>query len=182
MHRLVRISPFDAQGRRHTSFASVDVLPEIEDDVEVEIEDKDIRVDTFRASGAGGQHVNKTESAVRITHMPTNIVVSCQNERSQIKNRAPAMKILKARLYDQLRSEEEAKAADERRTQIGSGDRSERIRTYNFPQNRVTDHRINLTLYSLDRIMEGELDGLVEALYEQDLEKRIAARVDGKKN
>ncbi len=172
-HRVQRIPVTEASGRIHTSAATVAVLPEAEEIDEIEIKPEEIRIDLFRASGPGGQKVNKTESAVRITHLATNIVVACQDERSQQRNREKAMTVLKARLLDKIRSEEQAKMADERRSQIGSGDRSERIRTYNFPQNRVSDHRINLTLYSLDRVMEGELDPLVDALRERDTEMRL---------
>ncbi|MCS6771095.1 MAG: peptide chain release factor 1 [Kiritimatiellae bacterium] len=172
-HRVQRVPETEAQGRIHTSAATVAVLPEAQETDEVVIRPEDIRIDLFRASGAGGQKVNKTESAVRITHLPTGLVVQCQDERSQHKNRERALKVLAARLLDRIRSEEQARLAGERRAQVGSGDRSERIRTYNFPQNRVTDHRINLTLYSLDRVMEGELDPLVQALYERDLELKL---------
>lgn len=172
-HRVQRVPETEAQGRIHTSAATVAVLPEAQETDEVIIKPEDIRIDLFRASGAGGQKVNKTESAVRITHLPTGLVVQCQDERSQHKNRERAMKVLAARLLDKIRAEEQAKLAGERKSQVGSGDRSERIRTYNFPQNRVTDHRINLTLYNLDRIMEGELDPLVNALYQRDLELKL---------
>ena len=168
VHRLVRISPFDSSGRRHTSFASVDVIPELPDDIQIDINPEDLKVDTYRASGAGGQHINKTESAIRITHIPTGIVVSCQNERSQIQNRETAMQILKSRLYDYERTKRLAEQASTRKSQIGSGDRSERVRTYNFPQGRVTDHRINLTLYKLDAFMDGEIDEMIEALVLQN--------------
>jgi peptide chain release factor 2 len=164
VHRLVRISPYDFQARRHTSFASVDVYPEVNDDIEIIIDDKDVRVDTYRSSGAGGQHANKTDSAVRLTHLPTGVVVACQNERSQMKNRATALKMLRSRLYEMQREERDSARSAERKGQVGSGDRSERIRTYNFPQGRVTDHRINLTLYKLDKVITGEaLDELIEA-------------------
>jgi peptide chain release factor 1 len=162
VHRVQRVPDTEAGGRIHTSAATVAVLPEAED-VDVDIRPEDIRIDTMRASGAGGQHVNTTDSAVRITHLPTGIVV-VQAEKSQHQNRARAMQILRARLFDQRRSEAAAERSESRRLQVGSGDRSERIRTYNFPQGRVTDHRINLTLYKLDRVMEGELDELIEAL------------------
>jgi len=162
-HRVQRVPETEAQGRIHTSACTVAVLPEAED-VEVQIDPGELRVDVYRASGAGGQHVNKTESAVRITHLPTGLVVSCQDEKSQHKNRAKAMKVLQARLLDAMRAEQDAKMAADRKSQVGSGDRSERIRTYNFPQGRCTDHRINLTLYRLDAIMQGDLDEVVEAL------------------
>jgi peptide chain release factor 1 len=162
-HRVQRVPETEAQGRIHTSACTVAVLPEAED-VEVQIDPTELRIDVYRASGAGGQHVNKTESAVRITHIPTGVVVSCQDEKSQHKNRAKAMKVLQARLLDAMRAELDAKTAADRKSQVGSGDRSERIRTYNFPQGRCTDHRINLTLYRLDAIMQGDLDEVVEAL------------------
>ena len=161
--------------RRHTSFASLYVWPELGDDVDVEIEEKDLRVDTYRSSGAGGQHVNVTDSAIRITHLPTGIVVSCQNERSQHKNRAQAMKVLCAKLYEIEREQQDSARAATRRSQVGTGDRSERIRTYNYPQGRVTDHRINLTLHKLDRIINGEeLDEIVDALISEDRAARLA--------
>ncbi len=162
-HRVQRVPETETQGRIHTSAVTVAVLPEA-DEVDVEIDPSDLRVDVYRASGAGGQHVNKTESAVRITHLPTGLVVQCQDERSQHKNRAKAMKVLYARLLDLKQRELHDKISEERRAQVGSGDRSERIRTYNFPQGRVTDHRIGLTLYKLDSIMDGDLDELIEAL------------------
>jgi len=172
-HRVQRIPVTEASGRIHTSAATVAVLPEAEEIDEIEIKPEDIRIDLYRASGPGGQKVNKTESAVRITHMPSGIVVQSQDERSQQRNRERAMSVLKARLLDRMRSDEQAKQASERKSQIGSGDRSERIRTYNFPQNRVTDHRIELTLYTLDRVMEGEVDALVDALRQRDTELRL---------
>ena len=176
VHRLVRISPFDAAHRRHTSFVLVEVTPEIEDTVTVEIDPDDVRTDVFRSSGAGGQHVNKTESAVRITHLPTGIAVAQQAEKSQHKNNAHAMKLLKAKLYDMERQRVDGARAAERKSMVGSGDRSERIRTYNFPQGRVTDHRINLTLYKLDRIITGdELSDVIDALVAQDQADRLAA-------
>lgn len=163
VHRVQRIPITEAQGRIHTSTATVAVLPEAEE-VEVQIDPKDLKVEVFRASGPGGQHVNKTETAVRITHIPTGIVVQCQDERSQHQNRAKAMKILMARLLELKRKEQETQIAKERRSQIGSGERSEKIRTYNFPQNRVTDHRIGLTLYNLQEVLDGDLDELIDAL------------------
>jgi peptide chain release factor 1 len=175
VHRVQRVPVTEAGGRIHTSAATVAVLPEAEE-FDVEIEDKDIRIDVFRASGAGGQHVNTTESAVRITHIPSGIVVSQQDEKSQHKNKAKAMKILRSRLYEHEREQRDAERSDARRSQVGSGDRSERIRTYNFPQNRVTDHRINLTLYKLDLIIQGEgLDEMIDALISEDQAERLAA-------
>ena len=162
-HRVQRVPATETQGRIHTSAATVAVMPEAEE-VDVEIRPEDLRIDIYRASGAGGQHVNKTESAVRITHIPTGTVVTCQDERSQHKNKARAMKVLASRILAAERERQNSELSADRRAQVGSGDRSERIRTYNFPQGRCTDHRINLTLYSLDRIMEGELDPLLEAL------------------
>src|SRR4051812_26233115 len=173
-HRLVRLSPFDAAHRRHTAFALVEVLPEIEDDHDITIGDDDLRIDTYRASGAGGQHVNKTSSAVRITHLPTGVVVT-SSEKSQHENRRKAMANLKAKLYDLQRQALDTARADSRKSQVGSGDRSERIRTYNFPQGRVTDHRINLTSYNLPRIMEGELDEIIEPLIAEDQAARLAS-------
>ncbi|MBU0514314.1 MAG: peptide chain release factor 1 [Proteobacteria bacterium] len=160
VHRVQRVPATESQGRVHTSAVTVAVLPEAEE-VELDIKPDDLRIDVFRSSGPGGQHVNKTESAVRITHLPTNTVVSCQDEKSQHKNKAKAMKVLRARLWDKVQAEQEREIAAERKSQVGTGDRSERIRTYNFPQNRLTDHRITLTVYALDRIMEGELGELV---------------------
>jgi peptide chain release factor 1 len=163
-HRVQRVPETEAQGRIHTSACTVAVLPEVPEAEDVAINPADLRVDTFRSSGAGGQHVNKTESAIRITHLPTGIVVESQSERSQHANREHAMRRLRAELAERRRSEQAEATAESRRQQVGSGDRSERIRTYNFPQGRVTDHRINLTLYALDRILDGELDPLVEPL------------------
>ena len=164
VHRVQRVPDTESQGRIHTSACTVAVLPEVDDIDAVEIEKGDLRVDLFRASGAGGQHVNKTDSAVRLTHLPSGIVVECQDERSQHKNRARAMALLQAKLVDAARSEQQAEQAESRRNLIGSGDRSERIRTYNFPQGRVTDHRINLTLYRLEEILQGALDVVVQPL------------------
>lgn len=163
VHRVQRVPVTESSGRIHTSTATVAVLPEAED-VDIEVRQEDLKIDTYRASGAGGQHVNMTDSAVRITHLPTGVVVTCQDERSQIKNRARAMNFLRAKLYDLELREQQARMAAERKGQIGSGDRSERIRTYNFPQNRVTDHRIGLTLYKLESMMEGDLQEMISAL------------------
>jgi peptide chain release factor 1 len=174
VHRVQRVPATETQGRIHTSTVTVAVLPEAED-VDVEVNESDLRIDVYRASGAGGQHVNKTESAVRITHIPTGIVVAMQEERSQHKNRAKAMKILRARMYEQQRSSLHATRAADRKSQVGTGDRSERIRTYNFPQGRVTDHRINLTLHKIDRIMLGEMDDIIDALIAEDQAARLAA-------
>ena len=179
VHRVQRVPETETQGRVHTSAATVAVLPEPEE-VDIEIADSDLRVDVFRASGPGGQSVNTTDSAVRITHLPTGVIVIQQDEKSQHKNRAKAMKVLRARLYEAERARADAERAEERRGQVGSGDRSERIRTYNFPQSRVTDHRINLTLYKLDKVIEGEaLDELVDALITQDQADRLAAFESG---
>ncbi len=163
VHRVQRVPATESQGRIHTSTVTVAVLPEAEE-VDVTVNESDLRIDVYRASGAGGQHVNKTESAVRITHLPSGIVVAMQEERSQHKNRAKAMKILRARLYEGQREQAHSVRAADRKAQVGTGDRSERIRTYNFPQGRVSDHRINLTLYKIDRVMAGELDEFVDAL------------------
>ena len=175
VHRVQRVPVTEAQGRIHTSAATVAVLPEAED-VDIVINDKDLRIDVYRAQGAGGQHVNKTESAVRITHLPTGIAVAQQTEKSQHKNKAGAMKMLKAKLYNMERERVDSARASERKSLVGSGDRSERIRTYNFPQGRVTDHRINLTLYKLDKIISGDdLGEIVDALVQQDQADRLAA-------
>jgi peptide chain release factor 1 len=174
VHRVQRVPATETQGRIHTSTVTVAVLPEAED-VDVTVNESDLRIDVYRASGAGGQHVNKTDSAVRITHIPTGIVVAMQEERSQHKNRAKAMKILRARMYDQQRASLDATRAADRKSQVGTGDRSERIRTYNFPQGRVSDHRINLTLYKIDRVMQGDLDDFIDALAAEDQAARLAA-------
>src|SRR5690625_3003097 len=171
-HRVQRVPETEASGRVHTSTATVAVLPEAED-VDVEVRNEDIKIDTYRSSGAGGQHVNTTDSAVRITHLPTGIVVSCQDEKSQIKNREKAFKVLRARLYDKYEQEAQAEYDETRRSAIGTGDRSERIRTYNFPQNRVTDHRISLTLQKLDQVLDGELDEFIDALLLDDQTKQL---------
>ncbi|HOE64918.1 MAG TPA: peptide chain release factor 1 [Candidatus Hydrogenedentes bacterium] len=173
-HRVQRVPATEAQGRIHTSAVTVAVLPEAEE-VDVSIDPSDLHIDVYRSSGAGGQHVNTTDSAVRITHKPTGIVVTCQDERSQHKNRAKALAVLRARLLAAKQEEEETARSADRKSQVGSGDRSERIRTYNFPQNRMTDHRINLTLYRLDSIMEGNIQEMIEALVAADREARLIA-------
>ena len=172
VHRVQRVPETESQGRVHTSTVTVAVLPEAEE-VELEIAPGDLQIDTFRAGGAGGQHVNKTESAIRITHLPTGLVVECQDERSQHKNKDKAMKILRSRLYDKMQQEQTDKIANERKLQVGTGDRSERIRTYNFPQGRCTDHRIGLTLYKLDSIMNGALDEMLDALITYDQAEKL---------
>jgi len=174
VHRVQRVPDTEASGRIHTSTATVAVLPEAEE-VEIDINPSDLAVDTFRSSGAGGQHVNKTESAIRITHIPTGIVVECQDERSQFKNRDRAMKILRSKLFEIEQEKQQSAIAAERRSQVGTGDRSERIRTYNFPQGRVTDHRIGLTLYKIEQIMNGALDELIDALVTADQAERLKA-------
>jgi len=176
VHRVQRVPTTETQGRIHTSTVTVAVLPEAEE-VDVQVNESDLRIDVYRASGAGGQHVNKTESAVRITHLPTGIVVAMQEERSQHKNRAKAMKILRARMYEVQRADLHATRSADRKSQVGTGDRSERIRTYNFPQGRVSDHRINLTSHKIDRVMQGEFDEFVDALTEEDQAARLAADV-----
>ena len=178
-HRVQRVPETEAQGRIHTSAATVVVFPEADEEDELEIPDSDIRIDLFCAGGAGGQHVNKTESAVRMTHLPTGLVAVCQDERSQQRNREKCFATLKARILDHKRREEEEKLGADRLSLRGSGDRSERIRTYNFPQNRVTDHRIDLMLYSLDRVIEGEMSPILDALASHDLDERIAAALNG---
>lgn len=174
VHRVQRIPTTESGGRIHTSAATVAVLPEVEE-VEVEINADELRIDVFRSSGHGGQSVNTTDSAVRITHLPTGLVVSCQDEKSQHKNKEKAMKILRARLYDMKKAEQEKELAAQRRSQVGTGDRSERIRTYNFPQGRVTDHRIGLTLYRLDAVLEGDLDEIIDGLITADQTERLKA-------
>lgn len=172
VHRVQRVPETETQGRIHTSTATVAVLPEAED-VDVQIDPKDLQIDTFRSSGAGGQHINKTSSAIRITHLPTGMVVECQDERSQLKNKDKAMKVLRSRLLDQELEKAHNEVAEERRSQVGSGDRSERIRTYNYPQTRVTDHRIGLTLYKLEEILNGNIDELVDGLIAVDRASKL---------
>ena len=173
VHRVQRVPETESQGRVHTSTATVAILPEMED-AEVEINDKDIRIDLFRSSGAGGQKVNKTESAIRITHFPTGIVVSCQDERSQTQNKEKAFAMLRAKLFDYYQQQKESEYSQNRKSQVGTGDRSERIRTYNFPQGRVTDHRIGLSLYNIDAFMDGDIDEMLEALTLADQQKKLA--------
>lgn len=175
VHRVQRVPETESQGRIHTSTVTVAVLVEA-DEVELEINPTDLKIDYFRASGAGGQHINKTESAVRITHLPTNVVVECQDERSQHKNKDKAMKILRSRLYEAMQEEQDAKIASERRMQVGTGDRSERIRTYNYPQGRLTDHRIGLTIYRLEDILNGNLDEVFDALATADQAAKLASQ------
>ena len=173
VHRVQRVPDTESSGRIHTSAATVAVMPEAEE-VDIKVEEKDLRIDVFRASGPGGQSVNTTDSAVRITHLPSGIVVSQQDEKSQHKNKAKAMKVLRARLYEAERQKAAAERAETRKSQIGSGDRSERIRTYNYPERRVTDHRIGLTLHKLDRMMDGDLDEVIDALTADDQARRLA--------
>ena len=173
VHRLVRVSPFDANARRQTSFAALEVMPEIPDDVEVDIRPEDVEMQVFRSSGAGGQHINKTSSAVRLIHKPTGTVVECQQERSQFQNRDKAMRILASKLYEAEQERRSSEFESQRRSQVGSGMRNERIRTYNFPQGRVTDHRIGLTLYKIDAVMDGDLDELIDALVTADQAERL---------
>ena len=168
VHRLVRISPFDAGGRRHTSFASLEVLPEITEDIEIDINPDDLRVDTYRASGAGGQHINKTSSAVRLIHEPSGIVVECQTERSQLQNREYAMKMLRSRLYNIEKEKQDSEIANARKSQVGSGDRSEKIRTYNYPQGRITDHRIGMSIFQMENFLNGDLDEMIDNLIAAD--------------
>jgi len=176
VHRLVRISPFDANARRQTSFAAVEVMPELDDSVEVDIRDEDIERQVYRSSGAGGQHINKTSSAVRLIHRPTGTVVECQQERSQFQNREKAMRLLASILYDRERERVESEYGENRRSQVGSGMRNERIRTYNFPQGRLTDHRVGLTLYKLDGVMDGDLDEIIDALTTARQAEQLAER------
>ena len=178
VHRVQRVPETEAGGRIHTSTATVAVLPEAEE-VELEINPADLQIDTYRSSGAGGQHINKTESAIRITHLPTGTVVECQDERSQFKNKDKAMRVLRARLFERKQQEQDAAIAADRRSQGGTGDRSERIRTYNFPQGRVTDHRIGLTLYRIDAIMDGDLDEIIDALITADRAEKLQAAGEG---
>jgi peptide chain release factor 1 len=177
-HRVQRVPATEEQGRIHTSACTVAILPELAEVEEIELNPADLRVDTYRSSGAGGQHVNKTDSAIRITHLPTGIVVECQDERSQHKNRSRAMSLLRARLLSSEREKQQSQQAQSRKLQVGSGDRSERIRTYNFPQGRVTDHRINLTLYKLDEVMNGKLDELIAALNQEHQAEELASQVE----
>ena len=172
VHRVQRVPETESSGRIHTSTVTVAVLPEL-DDVEVEINEEDLRIDTYRASGAGGQHVNKTSSAIRITHMPTGIVVECQNERSQLQNKEAAMKMLRSKLYDMKQQEQDSKLAQDRKNQVGSGDRSEKIRTYNFPQGRITDHRVNFSIYQIEDFLNGNLDEMIDILNAQDMAEKL---------
>ncbi len=172
-HRVQRVPVTESNGRLQTSTATVLVMPEVDDDVDIVINPGDLRIDIYRSSGCGGQGVNTTDSAVRITHLPTNTVVTCQNERSQIQNKEQAMKVLKARLYEQKLQEQEALQTETRRSKIGTGDRAEKIRTYNYPQNRVTDHRIGFTTKQLDRVMDGDLDGIIQALISEDQKRKL---------
>ena len=174
IHRLVRISPFNAQGKRQTSFVSCDVMPDIETDIDIEVREEDIKMEVFRASGAGGQHINKTSSAVRLIHVPTGMVAECQEERSQVQNREKAMRLLRARLYEIELEKQQKENAEEKRSQLGTGDRSEKIRTYNFPQGRVTDHRIKLTLYNIDAVLGGDLDLIIDPLITEDQAEKLA--------
>ncbi len=175
-HRVQRVPVTESNGRLQTSTATVLVMPEVDDDVEIEINPSDLRIDIYRSSGCGGQGVNTTDSAVRITHLPTNTVVTCQNERSQIQNKEQAMKVLKARLYEQQLQKQEEEQGAERRSKIGTGDRAEKIRTYNYPQNRVTDHRIGFTTKQLDRVMDGDLDDIINALISEDQKRKMEGK------
>ena len=175
VHRVQRVPETESAGRVHTSTVTVAILPEVEE-VEVDVNPGDLQIDTYRSSGAGGQHINKTESAIRITHIPTGIVVECQDERSQYKNKDKAMKILRSRLYEMKQREQDEKIASQRKSQVGTGDRSERIRTYNFPQGRLTDHRIGLTIYRLDNVMNGDLDEVIDALITYDQAEKLKSQ------
>ncbi len=177
VHRVQRVPETESQGRIHTSAATVAIMPEV-DDIHIEIKDSDLRIDTYRSSGAGGQHVNKTSSAIRITHLPTGIVVACQNERSQLQNKEQAMRLLKSRLYEFYASQQHAELADKKKSMVGSGDRSERIRTYNFPQSRVTDHRIGLTLYKLEAFLDGDMDEMIDALTLAERTARLSGEAE----
>ncbi|MEG2584599.1 MAG: peptide chain release factor-like protein, partial [Oscillospiraceae bacterium] len=181
VHRVQRVPETESSGRIHTSTVTVAVLPEV-DEVEVDIKAEDLEIDTYRASGAGGQHINKTESAIRITHLPSGIIVTCQDERSQHKNRDAAMRMLRSRLYDKMEHERSSAIAADRKSQVGTGDRSERIRTYNFPQGRLTDHRIGLTLYKLEAIMNGDLDEIIDALITTDQSEKLKANAESLQN
>ena len=172
VHRVQRVPDTETQGRIHTSTVTVAVMLEV-DDVEIDINPADLKIDTFRSSGAGGQHVNKTSSAIRVTHLPTGLVVECQDERSQHKNRDKALKVLRSRLYDIEKQKQDAEVAQERKSQVGTGDRSERIRTYNYPQGRLTDHRIGLTLYRLEQVLNGDLDEVIDALITADQTEKL---------
>jgi peptide chain release factor 1 len=172
-HRVQRVPTTETQGRIHTSTATVLVMPEVED-IDIEIKESDLKIDVYHSSGAGGQSVNTSNSAVRITHLPTNTVVTCQNERSQLRNKDKAMQLLKIKLYDQMEQEKEAREGNTRKSKIGSGDRSEKIRTYNYPQNRVTDHRIGFSVMNLDRVMDGDLEPIIDALITEDLKRKLA--------
>ncbi len=177
VHRVQRVPSTESSGRIHTSTITVAVLPEVEE-VDVDINMNDLRIDTYRASGAGGQHINKTDSAIRITHIPTGLVVACQDERSQHKNKDRAMKILRSKLYEIAQEQQNSEVAQDRKNQVGTGDRSERIRTYNYPQGRVTDHRINLTLYKLDQVLDGDLDEIIDALITTDQSEKLGSGAD----
>ncbi|MBE5745897.1 MAG: peptide chain release factor 1 [Clostridiales bacterium] len=177
VHRVQRVPDTETQGRVHTSTITVAVLPEVED-VEFELDEKELKIDTCRASGAGGQHINKTESAIRVTHLPTGIVVYCQDQRSQVQNKETALRILKTKLYDKYKTEQDEKYAENRRTQIGTGDRSERIRTYNYPQGRLTDHRINYTVYALTEFLNGDIEELIEQLTIADQRAKLEKGID----
>jgi len=176
IHRVQRVPETEASGRIHTSAVTVAVMPEAED-VDIDVRTEDLRIDTYKASGAGGQHVNKTESAIRITHIPTNVVVACQDERSQMKNKAKAMRMLRAKLLEKKQTDQEQATSKDRKSQVGSGDRSEKIRTYNFPQNRITDHRIDLSIYRLAEMLEGEIGEMVDKLIAHDQEERLARTI-----